>query len=115
MKAANRYNATSHNVRQKKLNTPALIKSGAVRITVVGPGASKSGRPGKTSDPAGKFSVVTPKNPQARGWKNKPNSYKTAERLFDKGWLDDGKYRQIVDSARKLGLSDKRIFKKRTP
>lgn len=103
-----KYNSTSHSIRQKKLRVPELVRAGALRITEPGPGAGVP--PSKKSDPR-EFSVVTPMNPQARAWKNKPKSYSVAQKLFDRGWLDDGKYRQIVDSARSKGLPDSKIFK----
>lgn len=106
---ANKYNATTRNIKQKKLNVPALLKAKALRVTVPGPGVT--GKKGKKYDAPDKFSVVTPKNRQAKGWEDKPNSYRKAEKLMDKGWLDDGKYRQIVDSAKAKGLPRKRIFK----
>ena len=103
-----KYNSTTHSIKQRKLRVSSLVREGALRITEPGPGARVPAN--KRGDPS-QFSVVTPMNPQARSWKSKPKSYSTAQRLFDKGWLDDGKYRQIVDSAKKKGLSDAQIFK----
>jgi len=108
---ANKYNATTHKIKQKELNVPNLLRTKALRITEPGPGVKEKSSP---KDPK-QFSVVTPKNPQAKTWKDKPASVATATRLFKKGWLDDGKYKQIVDSARAKGMADSEIFKKARP
>ena len=116
-----KYNDTGRRLKQRKLNVPELIKGGALRITEEGPGRQcKSEGPQspacrfdapavKLKDP-NRFSIVTPLNTQAKNWPDKPKSYKIAAKSINKMPLNDGKYRQIVDSAKKLKMPEDKIF-----
>lgn len=119
---ADKYNDTGRRLKQRKLNVPELIKGRALRITEEGPGRrcdsegpkSPACRPNapavKLKDP-NRFSIVTPMNTQAKNWPDKPKSYKVAAKSINKMPLNDGKYRQIVDSAKKLKMPEDKIFK----
>lgn len=105
---ADKYNSRSHKLKQRKLNVPNLIKGGALRITEEGPGRPNA-PPNKEADP-NRFSIVTPLNVQAKSWPNKPKSYKIAAKVINTTRLGDGKYRQIIDSAKKLKMPEDKIF-----
>ena len=106
---ANKYNDTDRRLKQRKLNVPELIKGGALRITEEGPGRPDA--PAVKSPDPNRFSIVTPMNPQAKNWPDKPKSYKVAAKSINEVPLNDGKYRQIVDSAKKLKMPEDKIFK----
>jgi len=108
------------NVTRRRLNVKLLIEKKAIRITYPANGKGET-----IEDPDPKmFTVVTYVNEQGktglkiRKWKDKPSSYKNAEiainqslpNLGKQGLIGDSKYRQIITSAKKLGLSDKDIY-----
>lgn len=94
------------------LNFENLIKSGAARITQPG-----DGRGGHTaSDDPEQWSLVSHANDTSpdsvtRSWPDKSASYENAARVLNEpGALYDGKYRQLVWSARQRGMTDKDIY-----
>jgi hypothetical protein len=106
------YSDLSQNMQYEPINWQRLIDSGAVRITQ--PGSGTGPEPIITPDPS-QFSVVSMHNDQGnsytRNWPNKPESYPQAiEDLAKPGLLYDGKYRQILWSARELGLNPQDVF-----
>lgn len=112
--------ATTFEEARRPLNLRNLIQSGALRITYAGNG---KGGFTNTQDPES-FSIITKMNEESgprnlfAKFPDKPQSYPVAERMFNQSapnlgryrLLDDGKYRQIVESARMLGMSDEQIF-----
>jgi hypothetical protein len=104
---------------RQMLNVPELIKRGAIRITYGGDG--KGGY--VESDDPNDFSLITEFNKRKSSdydaWPDKPEAYEAAMRMINepvnpkKGHLVyDGKYRQILDSAKMLGLPDELIYLK---
>jgi len=113
------YGDVSYKEPRQMLNVPELIKRGAIRITYGGDG--KGGY--VESDDPNDFSLITNVNKQKSSdydaWPDKPEAYETAMRMINepvdpkKGHLVyDGKYRQILDSAKMLGLPDELIYLK---
>jgi len=94
----------SRKINYLPLNFEKLLSSGAIRVTEPA---------GKTGDG---FSLVSKWNDlsgdSSKAWKDKPDAYSTAiKSLSDNvGHLYDGKYRQILWSARQLGLSPQEVF-----
>jgi len=104
---------------RQQLNIPALIKSGAIRITHGGDG---KGGYAEVDDP-NDFSLISKVNSiqdkMYDSWPDKPASYEAAAQMINSpidpktGHLVyDGKYRQILDSAKMLGLPDDLIYLK---
>lgn len=101
---------------RRKLNVPELLKRRAVRITYAGDG--KGGYDKSTDEKL--FSVVTLMNDESVNsptptWPDKPQSYALATKLMNAPLkrdhlLYDGKYRQIIASAFKLGMAPEEIF-----
>lgn len=113
------YGDLSYKEPRQMLNVPELIKRGAIRITYGGDG--KGGY--VESDDPSDFSLVTNINKESSSmfdkWPDKPISYDVAAQIINspidkkKGHLVyDGKYRQILDSAKMLGLPDELIYLK---
>ena len=106
---------------RRPLNLSALITRGAVRITYAG-----NGKGGwiNSSDPES-FSVVTLMNDGSDSsptpsWPNKPLSYQIAQKLMNAPLrkdhlLYDGKWRQILWSAKALGMTPSEMFLRGTP
>lgn len=106
------YSDLSQKMQYQPMDWKRLIDAGAVRITQ--PGSGTGPEPNITPDP-NLFSVVSLHNDQGdsytRGWPNKPESYPLAiQQLAEPGLLYDGKYRQILWSARQLGLRPEDVF-----
>ena len=104
---------------RRQLNIPALIKNGAIRITHGGDG---KGGYEEVDDPTN-FSLISKVNSvqdkMYDAWPDKPASYEAAAQMINSpidpktGHLVyDGKYRQILDSAKMLGLPDDLIYLK---
>ena len=99
------YSDLRHTMTDRPLNVRRLIDAGAMRIT------------DPAGDPSGEgFSVVSrwndvfPESATPR-WANRPDAYTSAiEALSQPNSLYDGKYRQIMQSARELGLSPDEVF-----
>ena len=96
----------------RPLNFESLVRSGAARITQPG-----DGRGGHTaSDDPEQWSLVSHANDTSpdsvtRSWPDKSASYENAARVLNEpGALYDGKYRQLVWSARQRGMTDKDIY-----
>lgn len=113
------YGDLAYKEPRRMLNVPELIKRGAIRITYGGDG--KGGY--VESDDPNDFSLITNVNKQKSSdydaWPDKPEAYEAAMRMINetvnpkKGHLVyDGKYRQILDSAKMLGLPDELIYLK---
>lgn len=107
------FNAETFNDPRKVLNVKKLVDGGALRITY--PGDGKGGF-NKDENPES-FSVVSLVNDMTpdtttRGWPDKEKSIAAAQRIINGKepdgtlWLSDGKYRQIVESAKALGLTN---------
>ena len=108
------YSDLSRKEEYKPLNYKALLDSGAIRITQPGSGTGPDAR--VTRDPE-QWSLVTKYNDLEKGsytsgWADKPEAYENAIRELSSstGALYDGKYRQILWSARQLGLTPDQIF-----
>lgn len=106
------FNAETFDDPRKPLNVKRLVDGGALRITY--PGDGKGGFNRDESPDA--FSVVSLVNDMAsdtttRGWPDKAKSIASAQKIINGKepdgtlWLSDGKYRQIVESAKALGLT----------
>lgn len=106
------FNAETFNDPRKVLNVKKLVDGGALRITY--PGDGKGGF--KRDESLEAFSVVSLVNDMApdtttRAWPDKMKSIPTAQKVINGKepdgtlWLSDGKYRQIVESAKALGLT----------
>lgn len=98
----------------RPLRIRRLMEAGAFRVTY-----AADGRGGYTKSASpDAFSIVTPANEQQTGplsprhWPTKRAAIPTALRLLRGRWLDNGKFLQIVDSAKALGLADPDIFTK---
>lgn len=96
------------------LNVQALIDRGVIRVTQPGTG-KEDGSYAMTLDPYN-WSLVTAYNDQSPGsytvnWPSKPESYPDViQSLNQPGPLYDGKYRQILWSARQAGLRPEDVF-----
>ena len=86
-----------------------LLDSGALRVTHQGIDANSF-----NPDPSAGFSLVSGWNEQngKLPWPDNPGAYPVANNIFASRPQDiaDYKYRQIVQSAQRLGLSDADIF-----
>ena len=108
------YGDLQHNLKYLPLNIKRLLDAGAIRITQPGSGVAP-GNAINSSDPE-KWSLVTAHNDRdsdsyTRGWASKPESYESAIKILNNpGALYDGKYRQILWSARNLGLRPDEVF-----
>lgn len=107
----------SRNMQYQPLNWDRLIKSGAIRITQ--PGSGTGPEPTITPDPE-LWSLVSLQNDRAKNsyttkWPDKPESVETALKTLSgaDNMLYDGKYRQILWSAKQLGLSPQEVFMKK--
>ncbi len=97
-------------IQQMPLDYEKLLKSGALRITQPG---TVMGSPAGDSDPES-YSIVSAYNDAGpdsitRGWADKPESYASALQALREnsaGPLYDGKYRQMLWSAQKKGLTN---------
>ncbi len=107
------FNAETFNDKRKILDVKKLVDGGALRITY--PGDGKGGF-NKDENPES-FSVVSLVNDMAsdtttRGWPDKEKSIAAAQKIINGKepdgtlWLSDGKYRQIVESAKALGMTN---------
>jgi len=105
------YADLSQKMQYQPMNWQRLIDAGAIRITQ--PGSGTGDEPIITPDP-NQFSIVSLYNDRGsptKNWPNKPESYQLAiEALGKPGPLYDGKYRQILWSARELGLKPEDVF-----
>ncbi len=108
------YSDLAQTMQYQPMNWQKLIDTGAIRITQ--PGSGTGPEPNITSDPS-LFSLVSLHNDQGdsytRGWPNKPEAYQNAINMLNTpgpGLLYDGKYRQILWSARELGLRPEDVF-----
>jgi hypothetical protein len=107
------FNDLQQTMTYRPLNARRLIDAGAIRITQPGSGVGPHAI--DTPDPE-RYSLVTRHNDRSpdsytRAWSNKPESYESAiEAINQPGLLYDGKYRQILQSARELGLSPDEVF-----
>ena len=105
------YTGKPNNLARRPLNIRNLIKSGAMRVTEPGNG---TGGYEKTPDDGG-FSVVSRYNDEignaSSNWPDKPSQYGVAEaQLNSPDALYDGKYRQMMWSADRLGMSDNDLY-----
>ena len=107
----------SRNMQYQPLNWDRLIKAGAIRITQ--PGSGTGPEPKITDDPE-QWSLVSLQNDKSRDsytmkWPTKPESYESAMKILNQSndMLYDGKYRQILWSAKQLGLSPQEVFMKK--
>lgn len=105
------YTGKPNNLARRPLNIRNLIKSGAMRVTEPGNG---TGGYEKTPDD-GSFSVVSRYNDEigkaSSNWPDKPSQYGVAEaELNSPDALYDGKYRQMMWSADRLGMSDNDLY-----
>lgn len=97
----------------RPLNFESLVRSGAARITQ--PGNGRDGGFDASDDPE-QWSLVTHANDThpdsvTRAWPDKPSAYGSAFGLLNNpGALYDGKYRQLVWSAKQLGMADRDIY-----
>jgi len=95
----------SKNQEYLPLNVQRLLDAGAIRVT------DPSGNPSEEG-----FSLVSRWNdvfPESETpkWANRPDAYSSAINALNKpGPLYDGKYRQILWSAKQLGLSPEDVF-----
>ena len=93
----------------RPLNFDRLIERGAARITMRGNDAGEA-----SSDPKEGFSIVSAWN-DSRGtsrWKTNPEAQAVGKKIFEQSPQSLGayKYKQIVESARDMGISDDEIF-----
>ena len=111
----------SRRMQYQPLNIQKLIDVGAIRITQ--PGSGTGPEPEISNDPQ-KWSLVSLYNDRAKDsytpkWPTKPEAVDSALSALQKNndFLYDGKYRQILWSARELGMKPQDVFmkKKRDP
>lgn len=111
------YNEVAYALERRPLNVKKLIEAGAIRVTQPGDGKGGYEQP---DDPS-KFSLVTLindlTNPATSSWPNRPESIEAAQQMINAAvdpkighLVYDGKYRQILDSAKLLGLKESDIF-----
>jgi hypothetical protein len=107
----------SRRMQYQPLNFKKLIDAGAIRITQ--PGSGTGPEPTVTDDP-NLWSLVSLHNDRAKNsytpkWPTKPEAVDTALSELQKNndFLYDGKYRQILWSARELGLKPEDVFLKK--
>jgi hypothetical protein len=100
-------------MKMQPLNYQKLLDAGAIRITQ--PGSGTGPEPIINNDPS-QWSLVSrhndlQPNSYTTGWPDKPEAYKNAfEALNDPNALYNGKYRQILWSAKQAGLHPDEIF-----
>jgi hypothetical protein len=105
------YGEQGQKIEYQPLNVQRLIDAGAIRITDPS---------GEKDNPEG-WSLVTKWNDLQKEsvtpqWQNRPDAYPQALSVLNQpGPLYDGKYRQILWSARELGLRPEDVFMKRAP
>lgn len=94
----------------RPLNLPNLLSSGAVRVTQ--PGDGRGGF--DANDHPWDYSIVTHYNDLHGGtgkWPSKPSAHDlAAQQINQPGPLYNGKYNQILWSARQKGMIDNDIF-----
>jgi len=107
----------SRKLPYQPLNWDRLINSGAIRITQ--PGSGTGPEPKITNDPE-QWSLVSLQNDKVKDsyttkWPTKPEAYDSALKTLGQSndMLYDGKYRQILWSAKQLGLSPQEVFMKK--
>ena len=106
------YGSQEHNLIKRPLNTQNLIDAGAMRVTYPGDGT------GSYDPNLEGYSIVSRVNdvgdPMTRDWPNRPETYSDAAADLANPdmlkQLSDAKYKQLIDSAAALGLSDKEIY-----
>jgi len=93
------------NTMTRPLNVRRLIDAGAIRIT------DPAGDPsGEGFSVVSRWNDVSPESATPR-WADRPGARSSAiNALSQPGSLFDGKYRQILQSARELGLSPDEVF-----
>ena len=108
------YSDLSRGMEYMPLNYQALLDAGAIRITQ--PGSGKGPEPLISNDPE-QWSLVTKYNDVQKDsytpkWPDKPEAYENAFKMLSSSpdALYDGKYRQILWSARELGLMPDQVF-----
>ena len=120
--AEDKFSQTTFNIQRKKLNVPLLIKKGAILITY--PHGEQGWETNDKEDWS--YSVITLYNVQGGGWQAearkylKPESYDDAAKeinsskpnLGNSELIYDGKYNQILWSAKELGISELEAFLK---
>lgn len=110
---ASAFSDLAQSMNYRPLNVQRLIDAGAIRITQ--PGSGTGPQPLETNDP-NQWSLVTayndrPSDSYTRNWATRPESYASAiEAVNQPGLLYDGKYRQILWSAREAGLKPSDVF-----
>jgi hypothetical protein len=99
------YSDLQNNMTARPLNVRRLIDAGAMRITDPAGDAS-----GEGFSVVSRWNDVFPESATPR-WANRPDAYSSAiEVLSQPNSLHNGKYRQILQSARELGLSPDEVF-----
>lgn len=93
----------------RPLNFDRLVERGAARITMRGNDTGEA-----SSDPKEGFSIVSAWN-DSKGtsrWKTNPEAQAVGKKIFEQSPQSLGayKYKQIVESARDMGISDDEIF-----
>jgi len=111
------YSDMARNMEYLPLNYKALLDAGAIRITQ--PGSGTGPEPIISKDPE-QWSLVTKyndaqKNSYTPKWPDKPEAYENAFNMLSSSndALYNGKYRQILWSARELGLTPDQVFMQR--
>ena len=115
-----KFSQTTFDIQRRKLNVAALIKAGALFITY------PHGEDGWETDDKEdwSYSVVTLYNVSGGGWQAeakrylKQQSYDDAAKeinsskpnLGSSDLIYDGKYNQILWSAKKLGMKEEQVF-----
>ena len=100
------YSELSQKMQYQPLNVQKLLDAGAIRITDPA---------GQADNPEGwslvtRYNDVFPKSVTPQ-WQNRPASYEQALGVLNQpGPIYDGKYRQIMWSARQLGLNPQDVF-----
>lgn len=102
---ASAFSDLAQSMNYRPLNVQRLIDAGAIRVT------------DPSGDPSGEgWSLVSRWNDVGPGsvtprWANRPDAYSSAiDALNQPGPLYDGKYRQILWSAREAGLKPSDVF-----
>jgi len=105
------YSDLAQTIQYQPLNVQRLLDAGAIRITDPA---------GKADNPDGwslvtRYNDVLPSSVTPK-WANRPSSYEQALSVLNQpGPLYDGKYRQILWSARELGLRPEDVFMPQAP